>query len=107
MDIAKIRSVTADPRKAERAAGILKALGHPVRLRLVAELCCQGERSVGDLCRDLEVPQAAVSQQLGILRLHGLVKVRRSQGFRFYSLAEAATAQVLHCIATCPMVADD
>jgi ArsR family transcriptional regulator len=106
MDITKVREAMLDERKVERAAGLLKALGHPVRLRIMAHLCCRGERAVGDLCRDLDVPQAALSQQLAILRLHGLVSVRRAQGFRFYSMAVPQTAQMLHCITTCSLVTD-
>ena len=48
--------------------------------------------------------QAALSQQLGILRMNGLVSVRRAQGFRFYSLAVPQTTQLLHCISTCALV---
>ena len=104
MDIAKIRDVMIEPRKVDKAAGLLKALGHPARLRIVAHLCCHGERSVGDLGRELDLPQAALSQQLGILRMNGLVSVRRAQGFRFYSLAVPQTTQLLHCISTCALV---
>jgi ArsR family transcriptional regulator len=104
MDVVQIRDVFVEERKVERAALLLKALGHPARLRIVAHLHCQGEKSVGDLGRELDLPQAALSQQLGILRMHGLVTVRRAQGFRFYSLAVPQTAQLLHCIATCSLV---
>ena len=104
MDIGQVRDVFDDDRKVERAAGLLKALGHPARLRIVAHLYVGGERSVGDLCRDLGLQQAALSQQLGILRMHGIVSVRRARGFRFYSLAVPQTAQLLHCISTCALV---
>jgi ArsR family transcriptional regulator len=98
--------VLDDDRKAERAAGLLKALGHPARLRIVAGLSRLGERSVGDLGRDLGLPQAALSQQLGILRMHGLVAVRRANGFRYYSLALPQTTQLLHCVSTCALVTE-
>lgn len=104
MEIAVPRDVFEDERKVERAAGLLKALGHPARLRIVAQLNRHGERSVGDLGRELGLAQAALSQQLAILRLHGIVRVRRAQGFRFYSLAVTQTAQLLQCIGGCSLV---
>ena len=70
-----------DPERAERAAVMLKALGNPTRLRLVAILSERGEHTVGDLVATLGLPQAHVSQQLSILRLHKLVAVRRKGGF--------------------------
>jgi DNA-binding transcriptional ArsR family regulator len=89
----------------ERAADLLKALGHPVRLRLVATLSACGERSVTDICAALRLPQALVSQQLGILRLHSLVAVRRTGGFRFYSLAVPQVSELLACMSRCHLVA--
>jgi ArsR family transcriptional regulator len=88
----------------ETATDLLKALGHPARLRLVATLSASGEQSVTDLCGRLGLPQALVSQQLGILRLHGLVVVRRTGGFRYYSLAVPEIADLLSCMARCHLV---
>lgn len=100
-----IRRVLSDPGNVDRAAGLLKALGHPARIRIVATLCCRGELAVGDLVEALGLPQAALSQQLTVLRLNGVVTARKAGGFRFYSLALPHAAQMLRCIATCPMVA--
>jgi DNA-binding transcriptional ArsR family regulator len=50
-----------------------KAVGNPVRLRIVAALC-EGEENVGGLAERLDLKQAIVSQQLRILRMSGLVK---------------------------------
>ena len=85
----------------ERVAEVLKALGHPVRLRLVHCLAETGERSVGDLCRTLDVAQSVVSQQLSILRLQGVVRVRRDGGFGYYSLAMPQVRDLLSCVMQC------
>ena len=42
-----------EPELAEERAAILKALGNPVRLRIVACLAAGGEQTVGTLCRTL------------------------------------------------------
>ena len=93
-----------EPELAERAAAMLKALGNPTRLRVVALLSERGEHSVGDLVAALGLPQAHVSQQLGILRLHKLVAVRRKGGFRHYSLAVSELTDLLACMTRCHLI---
>lgn len=104
MDAATVRTTLGDDARTERLAGFLKAMGHPVRLRVLACLACDGEQSVGDLCRVLGLAQAAVSQQLAVLRLHGLVSVRRDGGFRKYVLAVDEVRTMLNCMTRCHLV---
>ena len=86
--------------RAFHCAEVLKAVAHPLRLRIVAILC-SGPEHVGALAGDLEEPQAVVSQQLRILRLRGLVAVERKQGFAFYRLAEPALRGLIGCMERC------
>ncbi len=81
-------------------AEMLKALGHPVRLQLVAMLCQSDER-VGDLAERLGLRPALVSQQLRILRMTGLVEVTKDSGVSRYTLAEPRLVDLLGCIAGC------
>ena len=97
-------ALLADPERIERAASTLRALGNPTRLSLVALLAESGERSVGELGEALGLPQAAVSQQLGVLRLAGLVSVRRDGGFRYYALAVSEVLTLLGCMSRCHLV---
>ena len=53
------------------------------------------ERSVGELADLLEMRQAALSQQLALLRKDGLVKTRREAQTIYYSLARDDLAQLL------------
>ena len=88
--------MTMDAAKAERMAPLLKALAHPVRLRLLS-LLRGGEANVSAMIERLSLPQAAVSSQLSILRRHGLVEVRRTGGFAWYRLNVPRLAEVLTC----------
>ncbi len=90
-----------DMDKVERMAETLKALGHPVRLRIMAYLAFRGEGTVSDLAKKLGLPQAIVSQQLARLRLSGQIRVRPDRGFRYYSLATRETASLLECLVRC------
>ena len=89
-----------DPDHAEHCADILKALGHPLRLRLIA-LLCESQENVAGIARRLGARQSAVSQQLRILRLNGLVDAERSDGFSVYRLAEPRLRQLVACVERC------
>jgi ArsR family transcriptional regulator len=68
-------------------AEISKAFADPKRLIIIAELR-SGEKSVGDLVKSLELPQAVISRQLAILRSKEVVIPRRSGNNIFYSLSD-------------------
>ena len=70
---------------AARAANLMKALSSENRLLILCQLT-EGERSVGELAEGLELRQAAVSQQLALLRKDGLVTTRRDGQSIYYSL---------------------
>lgn len=89
-----------DPIRAQHVADVLKAVAHPMRVRLVAVLC-QAPSNVTELTARLGVPQAIVSQQLRILRLHDLVAVERSGGFAVYRLQEPQLQALVRCMEGC------
>jgi len=92
--------LTADPKAAGHIAEVLKAVAHPLRVRIVAILC-EGEETVSGLVERLEAPQPIVSQQLGILRSHGLVAVDRVNGFAHYRLQEKNLRGLVACMEKC------
>jgi len=89
-----------DPDRAEQIAETLKAVAHPLRLRLVAALADGGVR-VGRLALLLGVPQAIVSQQLRILRMAGLVRQAKHDGGSLYQLSDPRMQGLLRCVQGC------
>ncbi|MHB8398896.1 MAG: ArsR/SmtB family transcription factor [Candidatus Limnocylindrales bacterium] len=89
-----------DVRVLERAARVIRVLGHPLRLRLL-ELLEEGERNVTELVLAAGVGQAAVSQQLRILRSEGVVGDRRDGPRVFYRITEPKVSKILACIREC------
>lgn len=89
-----------DEAQLRHAAEVLKAVAHPLRLRIVAALC-QGERHVNALAERLGVSQPLLSQQLRILRLKGLVSTERRGGLAVYRLQEAGLRRLLGCLLDC------
>lgn len=84
----------------DRAATVIKLLGHPLRLRIL-EALESGEKTVSQLQEYAEVGQAAVSQQLGLLRSHGVVGGRREGSHVYYRILEPKVQHILDCIRTC------
>ncbi|WP_296424755.1 metalloregulator ArsR/SmtB family transcription factor [Yoonia sp.] len=79
---------------ATKATNYLKAVSHEGRLMILCHLA-SGEKSVTELEELLSARQAAVSQQLGRLRLEGLVHPRRDGKTIYYSLADDRSRQII------------
>lgn len=60
----------------EKESELLKALGHPVRLRIVKGLI-NNECNVNKIMNALKIPQSTASQHLGILKSRGVVAARK------------------------------
>jgi ArsR family transcriptional regulator len=80
-----------------------RAFSDRTRLRIL-HLFLGGELCVGDVVEILRVPQPRASRHLAYLRNVGLVVVRKSGLWSYYSLAEPATPfheKLLDCLANC------
>lgn len=95
-----MRILREDADHAAHAAAKMKALGHPLRLQIVAILS-ETDAHVNALADELGVAQSAVSQHLRILRMEGLVDVVRRDGFAVYSLLEPQIRTLLGCLENC------
>ena len=80
--------------KATIATNYMKAISHEGRLMILCHLA-SGEKSVTELEELLSARQAAVSQQLGRLRLDGLVTPRRDGKTIYYSLADDRSRRII------------
>ncbi len=81
----------------QAAADFLRALAHPMRLRILCRLI-DGEVGVAAFESELGLKQPNLSQQLGQLREAGLVVTRREAKSVFYSLADARVGVVLDAV---------
>ena len=75
-------------------AELFKALGHPVRIRIL-EILRNGEQTVSDLQRELGIEMSSVSQQLAVLRAHRLVAARRAGTSGYYQVVDPQVFQLL------------
>lgn len=83
--------------KYEKAAEILKAMAHPVRLCIVKGLIDQ-KCNVSHMQECLGLPQSTVSQHLGILRSKGIIKGERSGLEITYSVVNEDVKRVINAL---------
>ena len=78
----------------DELVGVLKALAHPVRLRIMKVLSGT-ERNVGEIDDAAGIGQPTLSQQLAVLRKTGLVKTRKEAKLVYYRIDEGRLAKAI------------
>lgn len=63
-----------------------KALSNPKRLSILKLLGSKSERTVGEIVKALKLRQANISQHLTLLRLAGIIQMRRKGKNVYYHL---------------------
>ncbi|HTG83032.1 MAG TPA: metalloregulator ArsR/SmtB family transcription factor [Geobacteraceae bacterium] len=81
----------------EEKALLLRTLGHPVRLKIVAGLTGRCA-CVKEIWECLEMPQAVVSQHLKVMKENGILAARREGAKVCYSLKDDALAEVVRAL---------
>ena len=76
-------------------AEFFKALAHPLRIRIL-EVLLEGEQSVQELQRALNLEQPIVSQQLAILRAKNIVEPRKRGTAVRYAVRDRALGELLN-----------
>ena len=75
-------------------AEILKVMGHPIRLKIVAGLCTQ-ECNVKHIWECLGLPQATVSQHLALLKNKGIIVGKREGVEVHYSVVHPLAKKII------------
>ena len=78
----------------ERASRSLKAMSHPLRLKI---LCTLGDEevSVQDIVEQVGTSQSNISQHLAILRDKGILTSRKDANRVFYRVSDNRTLQLI------------
>lgn len=77
---------------------LLKALGHPVRLKMVLSLLSR-ECHVDKMVQKLQLPQSTVSQHLSILKQHGILEIRKEGVKTCYKVIDKRVITLLNILA--------
>lgn len=78
----------------ERASRSLKAMSHPLRLKI---LCILGDReiSVQEIVDQVGTSQSNISQHLGILRDKGILATRKDANRVYYRVGDSRTLRLI------------
>jgi len=73
----------------------MKAIGHPIRLRLLCLIAREEDPCVTDLWHCLNQPQPVISQHLAILKENGIVSAEVQKTKRVYSITDPFVATLV------------
>ena len=79
--------MTQDRLQSDTCAQKLKALGEPLRLRIV-DCLRAGPKTVGEICEAIDTEIVTVSHHLGVLRTAEIVERTKNGRFAVYNLRE-------------------
>ena len=82
---------------AEKVAFVLKAVAHPIRLRII-EVLELGELCVGEITDRIGIQQAVISQQLSLMKDKDILACRREGHNVYYRIQNENVINLLHCV---------
>ena len=90
--------VTINNEKLQISSEILRALAHPLRMRILEFIDKHKTINVNKIYNTLKLEQSITSQHLRILRLAGIVVTSREGKFIHYSIDYSKVANVLKSV---------
>ncbi|RYF70507.1 MAG: transcriptional regulator [Cytophagaceae bacterium] len=90
--------VMENDKQIDKAAYVLKAVAHPLRIRIIQMLNENAELNVSTIYKNLNAEQSLISHHLINMRDKGILDIRRSGKNIFYFLVDTAVAEIIECI---------
>jgi DNA-binding transcriptional ArsR family regulator len=89
------------PDEVERAANMIKAISHPMRLAILGYLGEGNQMSVTEIHTLLNIEQSTASHHLGILKDKGILASTRQGKNTLYRLKRTNLNKLIRCISEC------
>ena len=89
---------TIDKKQLQKAATTLRAITHPLRIKILDFIAKNEPVHVTKIYKQLRLEQSVTSSQLGILRKAGFLDTKREGKRIFYSINNERIEQVLDSI---------
>ncbi|HDN58691.1 MAG TPA: transcriptional regulator [Candidatus Marinimicrobia bacterium] len=90
-----------NPEEVERAANMIKAISHPMRLAILGYLGEGNQLSVTEIHNLLKIEQSTASHHLGILKDKGILASVRKGKNTLYYLKRKNLSTLVKCISEC------
>ncbi|MEA3317419.1 MAG: metalloregulator ArsR/SmtB family transcription factor [Bacteroidota bacterium] len=89
------------PEQLEAAAGMLKAIAHPMRIAILNYLDNGKQLTVTEIHNLLEIEQSTTSHHLGILKDKGVLSSKREGKNTYYYLRHENLSDIINCVNKC------
>jgi DNA-binding transcriptional ArsR family regulator len=85
----------------EKAAKMMKAIAHPIRLSILGNLSEGQERTVTEIHELVKIEQSTASHHLGIMKDKGILISRRDGKNTIYAIKNKNLNKLVDCITDC------
>lgn len=89
------------PQQLEKAANMLKAIAHPMRIAILSYLEEGKKLTVTEIHELLNIEQSTTSHHLGILKDKGVLLSKRDGKNTYYFLKHNNLRQIVECVRQC------
>lgn len=89
--------LTLSPHELERIALRFRALGEPMRLKIL-QVICSGPRTVGDIVAAVDATQANVSKHLAMLASAGVLTREKSGQYVYYGMKDQLAVKMCRLV---------
>jgi DNA-binding transcriptional ArsR family regulator len=89
------------PEQLEKAANMLKAISHPMRISIINHLSSGQKLTVSELQEKLNIEQSVASHHLGILKDKGVLSSERDGKNTYYFLKHEKISNIIDCMQNC------
>jgi DNA-binding transcriptional ArsR family regulator len=90
-----------DTEMLERAASMLKAIAHPMRIAILSHLEEGKKLTVTEIHKLLKIEQSTTSHHLGILKDKGVLASKREGKNTYYFLKHNSLKNIVDCVSKC------
>lgn len=90
-----------DAEALERAASMLKAIAHPMRIAILNHLEDGNMLTVTEIHNLLNIEQSTTSHHLGILKDKGVLASKREGKNTFYFIKHNSLRSIVDCVSKC------
>ena len=85
----------------EKAANMLKAIAHPMRIAILSFIEEDKKLTVTEIHKLLNIEQSTTSHHLGILKDKGVLASKREGKNTYYFLKHNTLRQIIECVSKC------
>ncbi|HDZ41025.1 MAG TPA: ArsR family transcriptional regulator [Bacteroidetes bacterium] len=96
-----MEDIRLNPEQLERAASMLKAIAHPMRIKIIGFLEEGDSLSVTEIHERLGIEQSTTSHHLGILKDKGVLVSKREGKKTLYALKHENLKNIIKCVSMC------